>query len=90
MYWATKDVSTTVLYNVVTNGLINLPAFFSIRDDGTNLYFEFSADGGQNWDIVHQHARTTYLPNPNAFGFGISGSNAGAKRRLNAIHWSIS
>lgn len=63
------------------------PMFLSIRDDGTNFYFELSMDAGQNWDTLYSVVRTTLVA-PNSFGFAIL-EQAGKQIRMNAIHWSV-
>jgi hypothetical protein len=87
--WTTPTASNALIaqsYAIDSQG----PVFLSIKDDGINLYFDVSSDGGQNWDTLYQQARTTYLTNPNAVGFGHTFGYTSTKKRTNFIHWSVS
>ena len=67
------------------------PLFLSVYDDGTNLNFQVSADGGQNWDTLFTQARSAFLSaGPNSFGWGMRTEGLGKLVRANFLHWSVS
>jgi len=67
------------------------PMFLSVYDDGTNLNFQVSVDGGQNWDTLFQQARAAFLTaGPNSFGWGMRTEGVGKHVRANFLHWSVS
>lgn len=60
-----SNYTTTILFsaallNDAANNSWNAFEYFRIRDDGTNMFFEVSADG-QNWSRFFQEARNTFL-----------------------------
>ena len=66
------------------------PMFLSVYDDGTNLNFQVSVDGGQNWDTLFQQARAAFLTaGPNSFGWGMRKEEVGKHVRANFLHWSV-
>ena len=64
--------------------------FLSIYDDGTNLNFQISLDGGQNWDTVYTQLRSSFLTaGPSQFGFGMAPSVSSHIQRANFLHWAV-
>ena len=50
-------------------GLSALPNWYRIRDDGTNCHYEYSLNGGRDWQLFFSYGRTTHITS-NAIGWG--------------------
>jgi hypothetical protein len=68
-HWASSN-SPTDVYSLALNSssLYAIPNWYQIRDDGTNLNFEFSYNG-RDWIFATSEARTTFLTAANV-GWG--------------------
>jgi hypothetical protein len=73
------------VYNLIQTGL---PLGIKLVDDGTNLIFYFSTDGGNTWTQNYTQARTTYFANaPNRIGIYSESSNTTYGNSITVLSW---
>jgi len=88
--WSSPTVPSSALYSGFAIPPCPGPLFLSVYDDGTNLNFQVSIDGGQNWDTLFQQARSSFLTaGPSTFGWGARTEGVGKHVRANFLHWSV-
>jgi len=88
--WASPtDPSPTVIFSNTIEWCMNTFLMLSVHSDGTNIMFDISFDGGQNWDNYFTETVAAFLLATDRAGFH-SSSVASAPTRANFVHWSNS
>lgn len=83
------DPSPTVLFRDAAGWASGKLLMLSVRSDGTNMFFDISSDGGQNWDNYFTETIGSFLLATDRAGFH-SSSIQTSYSRVNFVHWSNS